>query len=32
MKRPLFWPPGFWAVFVAVVSLEWLLRRRFQLR
>jgi uncharacterized membrane protein len=28
----LYWPPGFWALFVAVLSVEWVLRRRFQLR
>ncbi len=32
MEKPLFWPPGFWAAFVTVVTVEWLLRRRFQLR
>ena len=31
-EQPLFWPPGFWALFVGVLSLEWFLRKRFQLR
>lgn len=32
INRPLYWPPGFWILFVAVLSAEWFLRRRFQLR
>jgi len=32
MERPLFWPPGFWVLFVGLLSAEWILRRRFQLR
>jgi uncharacterized membrane protein len=32
VKRPLYWPPGFWALFVGVLTVEWVLRRRFQLR
>jgi uncharacterized membrane protein len=32
IERPLCWPPGFWAVFVVVLTTEWVLRRRFQLR
>ena len=32
MERPLFWPPAFWVLFVGLLSAEWLLRRRFQLR
>jgi uncharacterized membrane protein len=32
MERALFWPPGFWLLFVAVLTVEWVLRRRFQLR
>lgn len=32
VEQPLFWPPLFWALFVAVVTAEWILRRRFQLR
>lgn len=29
---PLYWPPVLWVLFVAVVTLEWSLRRRFLLR
>jgi len=32
IEQPLFWPPLFWAMFVAVLTTEWVLRRRFQLR
>ena len=32
LQQPLYWPPGFWALFVVVLSAEWILRRRFQLR
>ncbi len=32
LETPLYWPPGFWALFVGVVTLEWILRRKFQLR
>jgi hypothetical protein len=28
----LYHPPWFWGLFVVVLSLEWILRRRFQLR
>jgi uncharacterized membrane protein len=31
-ERPLFWPPGFWGLFVVVLTTEWILRRRYQLR
>jgi hypothetical protein len=31
-ELPLAWPPLLWAVFVGVLSLEWILRRGFQLR
>lgn len=31
-ERPLFWPPGFWLAFVVVLTVEWVLRRRYQLR
>lgn len=31
-ERRLYWPPGLWTLFVAVLSVEWFLRRRFQLR
>lgn len=32
LQQPLYWPRGYWALFVAVLSAEWILRRRFQLR
>lgn len=32
VEYPLFWPPLFWLLFVGVLTLEWILRRRFQLR
>jgi uncharacterized membrane protein len=32
IERQLFWPPGFWALFVAVLTTEWVLRRKYQLR
>ena len=32
MEKPLFWPPLFWVLFVGLVTTEWILRRRFQLR
>lgn len=32
MEKPLFWPPLFWLLFVGLVTVEWVLRRRFQLR
>ncbi len=32
IEWPLFWPPGFWALFVAVLTTEWVLRRKYQLR
>jgi len=32
MEKPLFWPPLFWLLFVGLVTAEWILRRRFQLR
>jgi len=32
LERRLYWPPLFWAVFVTLLSTEWILRRRFQLR
>ena len=31
-QRRLYWPPLFWVLFVGVLSAEWILRRRFQLR
>ena len=32
IERPLYWPPGFWALFVVVLTAEWVLRRKYQLR
>ena len=32
IERQLYWPPACWAVLVAVLTLEWHLRRRYQLR
>ena len=32
MEQRLYWPPGFWLVFVAVLTTEWVLRRKWQLR
>jgi len=32
VEQPLFWPGWYWALFVGVLSVEWALRRRFQLR
>lgn len=32
IERRLYWPPGFWLVFVAAVTTEWILRRKWQLR
>jgi uncharacterized membrane protein len=32
LERPLFWPPLFWTLFVGLLTTEWILRRRFQLR
>lgn len=32
LQTKLYWPPGFWALFVLVLTVEWVLRRRFQLR
>lgn len=32
VEQPLYWPPGFWILFVAALTAEWTLRRRYQLR
>lgn len=32
LQTKLYWPPIFWLLFVGVVTTEWVLRRRFQLR
>ena len=31
-EQRLYWPPLFWVLFVGVLTTEWILRRRFQLR
>jgi hypothetical protein len=31
-ETPLYWPRFFWPVFVAVLTTEWVLRKRYQLR
>jgi uncharacterized membrane protein len=31
-EQRLYWPPLFWLLFVGVLTTEWVLRRRFQLR
>jgi uncharacterized membrane protein len=31
-EQRLYWPPLFWSLFVGVLTTEWILRRRFQLR
>lgn len=32
IEWPLYWPPGFWLLFVGVLTTEWVLRKRYQLR
>ena len=32
VERPLYSPPLFWALFVGVITVEWVLRRKYQLR
>jgi uncharacterized membrane protein len=32
VEGKLYWPPAFWAMFVAALAAEWILRKRFQLR
>jgi hypothetical protein len=32
VEHRLYWPPGFWAMFVLVLTTEWVLRRKYQLR
>jgi len=32
VERQLYWPPALWTLFVAVVTTEWILRRKYQLR
>jgi uncharacterized membrane protein len=32
VEHRLYWPPGFWMLFVGILTMEWVLRRRYQLR
>jgi hypothetical protein len=32
VEQQLYWPPAFWTVFVVVLTIEWVLRRKYQLR
>jgi hypothetical protein len=32
VERQLYWPPAIWILFVAIVTAEWIMRRRYQLR
>jgi len=32
LEQPLYWPGLYWGLFVAVLTAEWSLRKRFQLR
>ncbi len=32
VERRLYWPPLFWTLFLGVITTEWILRKRFQLR
>ena len=32
IEQPLYWPPVFWCIFVAAITAEWVLRRKYQLR
>jgi len=32
IEKQLYWPPMFWVLFVGVLTVEWVLRRKFQLR
>jgi len=32
VERQLYWPPVLWTMFVAILTTEWILRKRFQLR
>lgn len=32
VERRLYWPPLFWTLFLGVITTEWVLRKRFQLR
>jgi len=32
LEQPLYWPPAYWLLFVGLLSAEWVLRKRYQLR
>ena len=32
VESRLYWPPGFWVIFVGILTTEWILRRKYQLR
>jgi uncharacterized membrane protein len=32
LEQPLTWPPLYWSLFVGVLAVEWVLRKRYQLR
>jgi hypothetical protein len=32
LEQPLYWPGPYWGIFVAVLTTEWVLRKRYQLR
>lgn len=32
VERELYWPPGFWLLFIGALATEWTLRRKYQLR
>jgi uncharacterized membrane protein len=32
LEQPLYWPPAFWLLFAGLLSGEWILRKRYQLR
>lgn len=32
IEQALYWPPWMWALFIVVLTVEWVLRKRFQLR
>ncbi len=32
VEKPLYWPPAFWVLIVTVLTVEWTMRRKFQMR
>jgi hypothetical protein len=32
VETQLYWPPAVWTLFVAIITAEWTMRRRYQLR